>query len=178
MSLRFSVKPYKILFIIVLFFLLIVAGGVFFYLMSRPVSSKNDEFSYRMKIPAGTTVNAVADELYDKKLVRSGKLFYAAARFSFVRFIITGSTKKFTLKSGVYKIGSSMSLSEILKTVSSGIQEYIRVVLPEGLTISKIASRLDDAGVCGKTDFIDAAKNADLLAEYRIPSETFFYSVY
>ena len=173
MSLRFSVKPYKILFVIVLFFLLIVAGVVFFYLMSRPVSSKNDEFSYRMKIPAGTTVNAVADELYDKKLVRSGKLFYAAARFSFVRFIITGSTKKFTLKSGVYKIGSSMSLSEILKTVSSGIQEYIRVVLPEGLTISKIASRLDDAGVCGKTDFIDAAKNADLLAEYRIPSETF-----
>lgn len=174
MSSKFNGKLYKILFISVLFFLLIIGvSAVFLYSMTSPASSKSDEFSYRIKIPAGTATNAVADELYNKKLIKSKKLFYAAVRFSFVRFMLTGNAGDFTLKSGVYKIYSTMNLAEILKTVSSGRQEYIRVVLPEGLTISKIASKLDDAGVCEKADFINAANDVELLAEYRIPSETF-----
>lgn len=174
MSSKFNIKLYKILFISVLFFLLFIGmSAVFLYSMTSPASLKSDDFSYRIKIPAGTTTNAVADELYDKKLIKSKKLFYAAVRFSFVRFMLTGNTGDFTLKSGVYKIDSTMNLAEILKTVSSGRQEYIHVVLPEGLTISKIASKLDDAGVCEKVDFINAANDVELLAEYRIPSETF-----
>ena len=129
MSSKFNIKLYKILFILVLFFLLFIGmSAVFLYSITSPASSESDEFSYRIKIPAGTATNAVADELYDKKLIKSKKLFYAAVRFSFVRFMLTGNTGDFTLKSGVYKINSTMNLAEILKTVSSGRQEYIRVV--------------------------------------------------
>ena len=75
MSSKFNIKLYKILFISVLFFLLFIGmSAVFLYSMTSPASLKSDDFSYRIKIPAGTTTNAVADELYDKKLIKSKKM--------------------------------------------------------------------------------------------------------
>ena len=49
-----------------------------------------------------------------------------------------------------------MSISEIFKILSSGVQDYIIVSIPEGLTISKIAKKLEEYNVCSKEKFIEA----------------------
>ena len=138
-----------------------------------PVSTAKRAVEVRVEIPSGTSVRSVSRTLKEKKLIRNGFYFFVCARFSFVRSLVTGSNEPFSLKSGVYTISSSMTYSEIFKILASGKQEYIRVSIPEGLTISKIASKLEEAGVCSVEDFKVAARNSELLSEYGIPGDSF-----
>ncbi|MGP1457844.1 MAG: endolytic transglycosylase MltG [Treponema sp.] len=165
-------KKYKIVLILVLFFLPLLTTLIIFYTQAAPVSPKETEFS-RIEIQKGETAKTAAYKLDAMELIKSQRLFYAAARFPFVYFLLTGNKEPFTLKSGTYKLSGSMNLSEILAILSAGKEDSIRVALPEGLTLTKIAARLENAGVCEKQDFIAAAKDSELLAEYQIPAETF-----
>ena len=166
-------KKCKILSAFVLFFLLFITTFAVFFMQSLPVSPKNASPICRLEIQKGETAKAVAYKLKALALIKSPRLFYAAARFPFIHFLLTGKSGAFTLKSGYYKLSDAMSLAEILDILSSGKEEYIRVALPEGLTISKIAARLENAGVCKREDFSAAAKDSALLADYKIPAESF-----
>ena len=143
------------------------------FLQVMPVSSEKNKTVQRVEVPAGTSVKKVSGILKENGLVRSGLLFYVCARYTLPRILVTGSAEPFSLKSGVYQISNSMSYAEIFKILSSGQQEYIRVSFPEGLTISKIAQKLDESGVCSAEEFKSAAKNKTLLSEYGIPGESF-----
>lgn len=145
----------------------------FSFAQVMPVSSEKNKIVQRVEVPSGSTARQISLILKEKKLIRSSLFFYLCARYSFARFVFTGKTEPFSLKSGVYQISDSMSYAEILKILSSGRQEYIRVSFPEGLTISKIARRLADSGVCSEEEFKSAAKDASLLAEYKIPGASF-----
>lgn len=122
----------------------------------------------KVRIPSGMSIKAAGEELQSQKLIRSADAFYLAARYRLFEH-----QKPFLLKSGVYTISSSMSLHEIYNLIQSGNQEYITVSIPEGLTMTKIATLLEDNGVCKKEDFLAACKSKDLLAEYSIPAENF-----
>ena len=145
----------------------------FSFAQVMPVSSEKNKTVQRVEVPSGSTARQISLILKEKKLIRSSLFFYLCARYSFARFVFTGKTEPFSLKSGVYQISDSMGYAEILKILSSGRQEYIRVSFPEGLTISKIARRLADSGVCSEEEFKSAAKDASLLAEYKIPGASF-----
>ncbi len=166
-------KLYKILVIPALFFLLLAAILIVFFVQSMPVSPKNASPICRLEIQKGETAKAVAYKLKALDIIKSPRLFYAAARFPSVHFLLTRKAGAFMLKSGYYKLSGSMTLSEVLNILSSGKEEYIRVALPEGLTISKIAARLENAGVCKREDFTASAKDSALLADYKIPAESF-----
>lgn len=141
--------------------------------LAKPVSNKENETSVRVLIHAGMSVKAASSELYARKVIRNADVFYAAARFPFLRPVLLGRAVPFTLKSGVYTIRTSMSMADIFTLLSSGHQEYIRVVIPEGLTISKIAERLESMHVCAADDFKNAAHSDELLKKYKIPAKSF-----
>ena len=55
----------------------------------------------------------------------------------------------------------------------SGKQLLIKVTVPEGYTLKKIASLLNDSGIVDSASFLGAASDADLLNEYGIPGKSF-----
>lgn len=167
-------KNKKIIHIVLFSFALVLILS-FFYLKfcSYPVSRTDNSDIKRIEVPTGTSIREIAKELKNDNLIRSSFVFYLAARYSIVKFIVTGDSDNFALKSGVYKISNNMRLNQIFEILSSGRQEFIRVSFPEGLTISKIASKLEKFGVCYIDEFKDATKNKDLLEEYNISSDSF-----
>ncbi|WP_147612535.1 endolytic transglycosylase MltG [Treponema pectinovorum] len=161
----FTSKIFLILPIFVIFFLL----GFSFVNLYVPLSLKKTEEKIRVEIPAGTSAKKIAHILKQKNLIRSEKFFYLSSRFPFV----FAHSNPYSLKSGVYKISSDMSVKQILALLESGQREYIKTVFPEGLTTSKIAEILQEKGVCSKDDFILASKNESLLKKYSIPAKNF-----
>lgn len=146
---------------------------LFLKLGAMPVSFEANAEEKRIEVPAGTSARKIAKDLKTSGLIRSELVFYLGARFPFFRSVLIGNREPFSLKSGVYKISCSMSIPQIYRILSSGQQEFLRVSVPEGLTVSKIALKLENAGVCEVEDFKEACRDASLLENYRIPAESF-----
>ena len=137
--------------------------------LSSPITADGEPKVARVEIPSGTTVRSVAQSLESQNIIRSARLMYLAARYP----SIFRRDHPFALKSGVYSVSSAMTLNEILDLLESGKQEYIKTVIPEGLTLSKIAEEVEEKGVCKAHDFTVAAHEPKLLAEYSIPTDSF-----
>ena len=142
--------------------------AVFSYLGKAP-SAQEEAFVERVSVPSGTGVKAVASDLYKKHLIKNEFVFYLSARYQ----SLSGRDHPFVLKSGVYSVSSAMSVAEILDLLESGQQEYIRTVIPEGLTMRKIGLLLDELDVCPLGEFLKASTSAELLSKYAIPAENF-----
>ncbi|MCR4822243.1 MAG: endolytic transglycosylase MltG [Treponema sp.] len=159
-------------FIISVFCCIFLAAGAcllaFRISLSAP-DSQSEAKSERVEIPSGLSISKIGLILAEKGLIRSDRAFYILARFPFL------SMRKNVpvIKSGYYSISSSMNACEILDLLESGLQDYTKVSIPEGLTIRKIAALLEKNEVCPAQDFIEAACNELLLQKYSIPSHSF-----
>ena len=166
--------------IIILFILFFIFGLGFFllYTVSRPPvdsnNPKNEILQVRIEVPYGMSVFQISSVLKEHNLIRSEKIFYYCARFPQIRKILfpKNSDLDFSLKSGVYYVKNDMQIPEILELLSSGQQEYIKISIPEGFTISKIAELLEENRVCSKNDFINISKDKNLLSKYQIPADS------
>jgi peptidoglycan lytic transglycosylase G len=65
-----------------------------------------------------------------------------------------------------------MSCRDMHDYLLSGNQVLKRVTIPEGLTISKVASRLQTTGITSADAFLAAATDPLLMAEYDLPGES------
>ena len=147
--------------------LCVTAGISVFFAAVRPVSDSKDAVSVKIRVPSGMSVKEVALELKNSGVIRSDRLFYLAARFG-----IFDGGRPFALKSGVYSVNASMSMGEVYGLLQSGMQEYITVSVPEGLTVSKIAALLEREGVCKASDFIRECRSSQTAAKYNIPASS------
>lgn len=152
--------------LIVFFVLIIILGGMgagWWFLSQKPVAQDQvSAVSYKLEVPSGTGIKAVAATLEAENIIRSQLAFYLLAR-----------KENLQLKAGVYEIQSSMELKEIFDLLESGRQEHLVVSIPEGLTLSKVAALLESKDVISAKDFLIAAKNPALLAEYQVPASSF-----
>ena len=147
---------------------------IFWVYSCGPVDCENVH-TERIEIRSGMTVRQAGTLLKSKKLIHNETVFYLAAKYPWLEKseMVGLQSGKFNMHSGLYEINSSMPLSEIFSILSEGKQAYIKVVLPEGLTLHKIAQHIADADVCSADDFLQAACSAELLAEYKIPAMNF-----
>ena len=155
-----------------------LVGGLYFFWVDAcgSVDSYGTGHTERIEIPFGMTVRQAAHLLKEKGLINNEKVFYLAARFPFLdKSAMHGfqSSSSFELKSGVYQVSSEFELSEIFSLLSSGRQEYIKLAVAEGLTINKIAVKVEQSGACSRDDFIDAAFSPELLKKYNIAAKSF-----
>ena len=151
-------KKLIITFIVLLMTTAAAAGFTFLHFL-KPVSISSEAQTQKIIISKGLSAKSIGVMLYEQKLIRSSLLFYAAAWYS-----------KTVIKAGVYEISSDMQYMEILKILEKGKDAQIIVSIPEGLTISRIASLLEQKGVVNAASFISAAGNPQLLKKYSIPS--------
>jgi len=80
--------------------------------------------------------------------------------------------EKDTIKTGTYKIELPANQPGILRQLIEGKQILHSVTIPEGVTIRKIASILEEAGICSNNDFLSAAKDMEIINDYNIPNAT------
>lgn len=151
------------------------AGAFIFFRVSASPFDDGAGKAERVKIsvPSGTSVRSVAKQLESDGVIKNAEVFYLAARFAPLRKILAGGSANFSLKSGVYEVARGMSYGELFEILSKGRDEYIRVMIPEGYTVSMIARELDSCGVCSFSSFMDAARDNALLASYSISSTSF-----
>ena len=162
--------------IIPLILLALIAGvAVYLFSLLKPVSVSGEELEdVRIEVPKGKSIRTIGDELEEKGVIRSSKAFYFIVRFPIISKIIYKSDKAstFVLKSGIYFLNPAMNYIQILEELSSGKQEYVKVSIPEGLTISKVAELLSESNIVSKDDFISAAKDESFVRSLGIDSST------
>lgn len=148
---------------LLLAFALILAAGVFGGLAwiqktLSPLTSQAAAAELSLTIQKGASAKQISAQLYNNKIIRNQTAFYLLARFpKAAAFITKQSPDIFCVKSGFCKLSSAMDAAELYKELSAGREELESVSIPEGLTITKIAARLDKAGICPARDFINAA---------------------
>ena len=151
-------------FFTILFVLAALCAGALAYLKSQAAAldageSKSDFF---LKIERGDSAKKIAGLLAKNKIIKNPRVFYLFARFPSLGAFITGGPEEiFCVKSGVCNLSSDMDAEAIYKELSAGHEELTYVSVPEGLTISKIAARMEGSGVCSAKDFIEAAKGQE-----------------
>ena len=118
MFLRVKNKIYSRLLALVI--LLIVTSWI---LVSKDMLAKNSEV---FQVKSGSSISDVAEELSDKKLIKSRLFFKSLSKF-------LGANKK--LKSGYYQISPNMSILAFLDNISNGSVLTTKVTLIEGKTI-------------------------------------------
>lgn len=155
-----SVKAAAITFTFLAIILAGLLAGGYLWLKnaSKALDQESNAIEYTLKIERGASARKIAKELFQNKIIKNESVFYSFARFpKMAAFLTKESPEIFRIKSGFCKLSSAMDAAEIYKELSAGHEELKSVSIPEGLTLSKTALRLDAAGICSTQDFVNAA---------------------
>jgi len=133
---------------------LLLIGSASVYL-NLPVNRSSDTELFT--IARGTSMHEISAELKSRSLIRSELYANIYARLF-----------NLALKAGTFKLSSSMTTSQILLYIDDGKQEYTKVTVPEGLTLSQTAKHLEETGVVNADEFSRAAHNPTILAKFHI----------
>ena len=115
------------------------------------------------RVLKGETVSSIAERLRAGGFIRSSVLMRVLSR-------ATGTEGIY--KAGYYKIPFGATTVEVHNLLIVGNQDQVKVTIPEGWTIKKIARQLESLRVTTTQDFLDATKSTRLLSQYAIPSDT------
>ncbi|PIE97573.1 MAG: aminodeoxychorismate lyase [Treponema sp.] len=154
-------KKHKFAFKLVLFLLVLVISACgLIWLKLQPVN-KNDTQRHIFSIERGTSTKFILDNLKNEGFIHSTELAYIYVRQT-----------KLGIKAGTYRLSKSMTMQEILKELTKGTQELVKITIPEGMTLSKTAELLDNAKIISKDDFLRLTRSPEILGYYNIQSAT------
>lgn len=160
-----------LLFIVCLAVFSVLAGLIFLKSEAKPVDlTSSASIDYEVK--KGMTARHVANELKEKGIIRNSSVFYIFARYPELGSLITGAPKSvFKVSSGLYTLKNDMSIDEIFSEISSGKEKSVMVSIPEGLTVSKVAQRLINAGLKNAEDFefVATHNGKEIFEKHNIP---------
>lgn len=141
-----------------LFFTLAAAAAVGAYLLSPADKTASARL---FTVSRGQSAREIVADLAREGFVRSGTAAYAVVRL-----------QGLILRAGTYSVSPAAGTLEVLGTLVAGREETRRVTIPEGLSLSKTARHLEDAGVVSAEDFLTASKDSELLSELGIRGES------
>ena len=121
----------------------------------------NDDTEYTIEIPEGSGASYVARELYENKIIRNGTAF---------KEVLKENDLEKHIKSGTFKVKKSMTLLEIANVIAGEAEEApkgetVKVTIPEGFELTRIAQRLEEKGIVSSEDFLNECKNVDKYKE-------------
>jgi UPF0755 protein len=145
-------------FVIFVFLLVVLAAAgaaVWFYLgVDRPFKGYDASETF-VEIPQGSGSVAIAKRLADAGVVRDVASFRVA-------LWITGQGRR--LQAGEYRFDHPVSARQVADKIARG-DVYVRpITFPEGLTVKQMAAVYESKGFGPAKEFLDAAKNAALVA--------------
>jgi len=119
--------------------------------MSLPVNRPGKK---EITIESGSGTRKIAAELKAGQIIKSAIAFRI-----YVRFIAVDQR----LKPGIYTFNGNENLYEVIFQLLKGNMPTVQVTIPEGITIAKAAAILQDNGICGAPEFIEAVSDPQLL---------------
>jgi UPF0755 protein len=129
--------------------------SIFVPLVPPPASS--------LKIKAGSSLQAVADQLADSKIIRSAFSFRLLAHFQ-------GSES--AVQAGTYSFTQAASAESVLARLTSGDVDQVRITIPEGFNLQQIAQRLAEAGLADRTKILAAARDSAFLEQLGVKAQS------
>lgn len=109
-----------------------VIAGIFWWINGSAPLNSGDTSEKVFVVERGAGLSQVAEDLRDQGLIKNKTVFKMQAR-------IQGVDKK--IRAGDYKLSASMSVSEILKTMSEAPLE-VWITIPEGFRAEEVADTL------------------------------------
>jgi UPF0755 protein len=146
-----------------LFLLALVAtAGILagLWLLGSATDPRAGEEVVTVYIPRGTPFAQVVNHLEQNGLVRS-RLFFRALGYAY------GAPQR--VKAGEYELTRAMTSAEILRKLVDGDVKKHPIVVPEGFTLRKIATRLAAEGLAEEREFLRLARDRTVLASLSIP---------
>ena len=135
------------------------AGEMPAYISEDDGIKKIEENVYLVDVRRGESSQSVGIRLERAGLIRNRYFWNLICRF-----------EKEHIKTGTYRVEVPAAQIAIHSILISGRQILHRVTIPEGVTLSKTARILEEAGICPANDFLDAANNPLIINSYRIPN--------
>ncbi len=132
-------KKYFVIFVAIL--ALVVSGAIFLHAVT-PVST--DKSTVNIDIPSGASTGYIASILKEKNLINSSTAFKLVSKFK-------NYDGKY--KAGVYAVSPSMSMEKMMKIISEGKSDTLRLTIPEGFTLSQIAEKFESLGISTQDEF-------------------------
>jgi len=129
----------KIIFVLLILFVLSTLYATFLVFLPKSVSE------VIIDISKGESAQSIANKLYEKKIIRSKKVFYLYVKF-------TNIDK--TLSCGKYHFSGELSLPGVANILKLGKVVLRKATIPEGLTINKTAKILSQYGFVDYQKFI------------------------
>lgn len=130
----------------------------------------NNDKTAEIEIKSGYSTAQIADELKDKGVIRYPILFRIYSK-------LQGGDG--TYQYGVYEIKDSQSYGGIINALQQPGEtgEIVTITIPEGYSVKKIATLMEENGVCSKDEFISAVKNAEYDYDFikDIPTHSVYY---
>lgn len=144
--------------------LVLLVAGIGIWLLSGlfPVDMA-DTKPVQISIESGSSVNTIAKQLYDKRLIRSPFIFKLYVRYQ-------GLTS--LLKAGSYSISPSQSAAAIAKTLAEGKSEEIVITVPEGYSVADIDALMASKGLGQPGDILECARHCDFATFDFLPRRT------
>lgn len=142
---------------------------------TQAVSMENTVQKTKVEISMGTSVFKISEILEQNNIIRDSRFFYLFIHYPVLFnyfFPDKQVNQPIELKSGIYYLTPAMNYVEIVEALSSGRQEYIKVVVPEGLTISKIGELLEENGICSLNEFRKLCYDGGIVNKYNIPGSS------
>jgi UPF0755 protein len=149
-------------------FFLALGAGILLYGNSPPASSPEppkDDKTLRLEdgalyleVRGGETALSVGKRLKEAGIIRNIYFWRLLSRY-----------QKGSIKTGSYRLEIPMSQTAVYSTLVSGRQILFRVTVPEGVTLKKAARIFAEADICSADDFLAAARDPEILGDYRVP---------
>lgn len=112
-----------------------------------------------MKVDRGEPFPAITRSLKEKSVISSERLF------SFWATVLAVDKK---IRWGHYRFELPLSPREVLNQLVSGKGVFLRVTVPEGLTVKEIADLLEKEEVMKKQELLEEARNPELLSQLEL----------
>ena len=124
-----------------------------------------EKTSVVFEVRRGESAASVGRRLADAGIIRSRELWNLICRFR---------TKYYDeqIKTGSFFIEVPDNQLSIHKALVSGRQILLRVTVPEGFTLKRIAALMEASNICPADDFLAAATDSEITARYKIPGAT------
>lgn len=136
--------------------LLAIAAILYVNASLSAVSTANPE-EVVVDIPEGANSKKIANLLEENGLIRNKMAFIYYTRY-------TGLDAQ--LKPGVYQLNKSLSTPEIIDVLVMGTGDVNIFTVPEGYTISQIASLLESKGLVNQEQFYNLVSNGEFNFPY------------
>jgi len=122
---------------------------------------QNEDGSYLIDIRKGESSQSVGIRLERTRLIKNRYFWNIICRLD-----------KSYIKTGTYKITMPASQIAIYKILISGHEVLYKVTIPEGVTLSKTAKLIEEAGICSEETFLFATRDSSIIGKYQIPNES------